>query len=305
MKFDEFSDFESVMKTDFPLASVSTMRTGGRAAAAFFPETEAQLTALMRRAAASSGWVVIGGASNVLFPDDASALRVIFTAKLRTLRRMPDGTVFASCGVPLTTLSCFAQKEGLSGAEFVHGIPGTVGGGVYMNAGAFGGELSQILEAVRVYDAKRDEVETIPAAACGFAYRRSIFMDDRTKCILGACFSLTPDDPEEIARRCRAHLEARREKQPLDYPSCGSAFRRPAGHFAGKLIEDCGLKGFSVGGAAISEKHAGFIINRGGASSADVAALMREVQRRVFDRFGVLLQPEIERIGESNDERGN
>ena len=293
----ELSAFEHITKENFNLSSACTMRTGGCAKKAFFPESVSELCKLVD-ALRKEDFIVAGNASNLLFPDDAQELYVIFTTKIVETKKLSDNEIFASCGVGLTSLANFAAKEELAGLEFAFGIPGSCGGGIFRNAGAYGGELSQVVKSVSAYDTKEKKLVEFENSECDFSYRHSIFMKNKNLLIVGATFSLTKGSREEIEALCRKNMDARKEKQPLEYPSCGSAFKRPQGHFAGKLIEDCGLKGFTVGGAQISEKHAGFVINRGGATSADVRELMDRVTQKVYDKFGVTLCPEIEIINE-------
>lgn len=293
MKLD---GLEQITKEQFPLSTVSSMRTGGEAALAVFPETEAQLPEIIKQTASFPSRHIIGNASNVLFPDDASEMCVIFTEKLNRIEKVSENVLYAMCGAQLTALSVFAKNNSLSGLEFAYGIPGTVGGGIFMNAGAYGGEMSQVIKEVRAYDCENNSFLTIPGDKCNFGYRKSIFQDNRSFIAVSALFELKKGIQSEIDGLCRENMRRRREKQPLEYPSCGSAFKRPQGNFAGKLIEDCGLKGFSIGKAAVSEKHAGFIINLGGATSNEILALIAEVKKRVFEKFGVELQPEIEII---------
>ncbi len=290
--------FEHITKENFPLSSACTMKTGGIAKYAFFPEKTSELCALIDATDECKHRVIAGNASNLLFPDDASHLCVIFTGKLSEIKKVSETLVFASCGTSLTALSNFASKESLSGLEFAFGIPGSVGGAVFMNAGAYGGEMSQVVKNVTVYDTQKQEMYTVENERCDFSYRHSIFMENKNLIVLGALFALERGEKSEIEAVCKKNMDARREKQPLEYPSCGSAFKRPEGHFAGKLIEDCGLKGFSVGNAQVSEKHAGFVINRGGATSAHVKELMETVSKKVYEKFGVNLTPEIEFVEE-------
>ena len=291
--------FEHITKENFDLSSVSSMRTGGKAKYAFFPESANELCDLLDALRDETGVLVVGNSSNLLFPDDASHLTVVFTAKISEIKKLSDTEIFASCGAQMTSLSNFASKESLSGLEFAFGIPGSVGGGVFMNAGAYGGEMSQVIKSVLCYDAENKKTVELLREECNFSYRHSVFMENKKIVVLGASFELEKGDREEIEAVCRKNMTARREKQPLEYPSCGSAFKRPQGHFAGKLIEDCGLKGFTVGGAQISEKHAGFVINCGGATSNDVRTLMASVTEKVYEKFGVTLCPEIEIIEEN------
>lgn len=292
-----FSLPENTVFQNFELSAVSSMRTGGRAAYALFPENKEMLRDAFFEAKESGLSVVLaGGTSNLLFPDDASRLCVIFTKRMTSPLTFDRTLVTAGCGVMLPYLSKEAAKRGLSGLEFACGIPGTVGGALFMNAGAYGGETGQIVKDVTVLSKKDGTFSRLSASDCAFSYRYTIFSENRDLCAVEATFSLREGNEEEITARCRELLASRREKQPLEYPSCGSIFKRPEGHFAGKLIEDCGLKGFSIGGASVSEKHAGFLINRGGATSGDVLSLIRAVRERVFEKTGVMLEPEVEII---------
>lgn len=289
---------EHIIKENFNLSGVSSMKTGGCAKMCFFPETYEELKRVLDETAGITHRYVVGKASNLLFPDDASQLTVIFTEKMSEIRKISDREIFAMCGANLTSVCNFAKKNALSGLEFAYGIPGSVGGGVYMNAGAYGGEMSQVLKSVKVYDTGKKEFYNIDASECELSYRHSVFMQRKELVITGAFFSLCDGDEKEIDAVCKGHMQARKDKQPLEYPSCGSAFKRPEGHFAGKLIEDCGLKGFTVGGAQISEKHAGFVINRGGATSCDVRDILKKTADIVYEKFSVRLCPEIEIIEE-------
>lgn len=237
---------------------------------------------------------VLGNGTNILFPDEGlKDLFIISTEKLTGLSLLPDGSIYAEAGVSLAKLATFAQQNSLSGLEFASGIPGSVGGGVLMNAGAYGGELKDTVKSVDFYCLSREDFFTMPAEDCEFAYRSSAFQQQGSCVILSAVFALEKGDPAEISARMRELNRKRRDKQPLDLPSAGSAFKRPAGYFAAALIEQAGLKGFSVGGAQVSEKHSGFVVNAGEATAADVRELMKQVQSRVYEKFGVSIEPEI------------
>lgn len=287
----EFLPTEDVkISENEPLSRHSSMKTGGPAAVAAFPKTTEALIKLVR-AAGEHGLrhVVVGNASNILFDDRGFDGLVIFTTGLRGVYWEED-TVRAECGVSLTALSGKAAARGLSGLEFAYGIPGTVGGAVYMNAGAYGAEISDILvssEYLRdgaILSREKHEHE--------FSYRSGIYRKTG-ELILSATFHLTPDDAAAVKARSDANLRARKEKQPLEHPNTGSIFKRPKGAFAGALIEDAGLKGLRIGGAAVSEKHAGFIVNLGGATTDDVLRLIETVRSEVFKQTGVLLEPEV------------
>lgn len=276
-----------LLRENAPLREYCSMRVGGPARLAAFPETAEELAALLR---AGGRRVVLGGGSNVLFPDEGYDGTVIFTTRLCGLTA--DGcTLSAQAGVPLSAAARRALECGLGGLAFAYGIPGTVGGGVYMNAGAYGGQIADCLVRATLLDAA-GEPRVVPASELALGYRSSALMDgDWT--LLSADFALVPAPPEEIRAEMERNMQARREKQPLEYPSCGSTFKRPPGQYAGALIERCGLKGCMVGGAQVSEKHAGFVVNRGDATSADVRALIAHIQRVVAEKTGVLLECEV------------
>lgn len=237
---------------------------------------------------------LLGNGTNVLFPDEGLAeLFIISTEKLQRLYLLPDGAIYAEAGVSLSRLASFAQQHGLTGLEFASGIPGSVGGGCFINAGAYGGELKDCIESVVCLYLGDQGLYEIPADKCDFGYRSSYFSKNPGSAILSAVFRLEQGDPEEIAAKMRELNERRRDKQPLELPSAGSAFKRPEGHFAGALIEQCGLKGYIVGGAQVSEKHAGFVVNIGGATSHDVYDLMMHVRNTVYRETGVFLEPEV------------
>ena len=276
-----------------PLAPHTTFRIGGPAAVFCRPKTAEQLAAalcLCRQQGAR--YYLLGNGSNVLFADAGFDGCVLCTADLAAEPAFgAGGHVTAPAGLPLAALCKAAQQRGLTGLEFAYGIPGTVGGAVYMNAGAYGGEVKDVLESVTFLD-ERGEEQTLPAADLTLGYRTSIF-EKQPWCITQAVFALHPGDPAAVLERMRELLQRRKNKQPLDLPSAGSTFKRPAGAFAGKLIEDCGLRGFTVGGAQVSEKHCGFVVNAGGATCADVLALTEEVARIVYEKTGHTLEREI------------
>ena len=277
-----------------PLSVHSSFRIGGTCALAVFPaDTESLLRAYERLTAAAVPIFLAGNGTNLLFPDGGFPGAVVFTEKMNRIA-FCDGYVTAQAGASLTGLCAQAgKKRGYAGFSFGYGIPGSVGGGVYMNAGAYGGQVSDLLLRSVYYDIGTGKVETLPAAEHHFSYRHSAYRTHPEWVLLSANFACVPGDRDEIVAQCNANMTARREKQPLEYPNAGSTFKRPQGYFAGKLIEDAGLKGAAIGGAQVSEKHAGFIVNRGGASAADVRALIAYVQERVFAQAGVRLECEI------------
>ncbi len=274
------------------IAPYTSMRVGGAVRYLYRPETEDQLVELVVGCKAeNTPYLVIGNASNLLFPDEGYNGVVIATGGIRSIT-FENGLITASCGVSLSALSVFAMEHGKKGLAFAFGIPGTVGGGVYMNAGAYGGELSDCLEHAVCIDAKGEKV-TLSGEDLRLSYRYSRLQEEELL-LLSATFRCEDGDPKEIKGEMDKNMAARKEKQPLEYPSCGSAFKRPTGYYAGALIQEAGLKGFSMGGAQVSEKHAGFVINKGDATADDVKALLAHVQKTVYDQSGVLLEPEIQ-----------
>ena len=279
-------------KEQEPLAAHTTFKIGGPAAVFVQPADEAQLCQAVRlcRELAVPCYL-LGNGSNILFGDRGYAGAVVSLAGMKREVRREGDTLTAPAGMPLSVLCTAALRAGLTGLEFAYGIPGTVGGAVYMNAGAYGGEMKDVLASVRYLTAEGQIVEA-PAAELDLGYRHSVF-ESNGGCILSAAVRLAPGDPEAIAARMDDLMGRRRDKQPLDKPSAGSTFKRPVGAFAGALIEQCGLRGYRHGGAAISEKHCGFVVNLGGATCADVLALCAEVQKIVKDQTGFALEKEI------------
>ena len=275
-----------------PMARHTTFRIGGPVRLMALPRSEGEVLSCLREAErAQVRLVVLGNGSNLLAADGEIPCFAVLLTGLDALERTGEREIWAGAGVSLARLASFAAQEGLAGLEFAHGIPGTLGGGVLMNAGAYGGEMVQVVKEVAAAG-RNGGVETVPAEQCGFSYRRSAFSDGE-RVILGAKFHLEPDDPAAIRGRMDELARRRKEKQPLEYPSAGSMFKRPQGHFAAALIDQCGLKGLTVGGAQVSEKHAGFVINRGGATCADVLTLVDQVKERVLQQTGVELEMEV------------
>ena len=285
------------IRHDFPLSRVTSFHIGGSADLAVYPaDAEAFAYALDAVAQAGVPYTVIGNGSNTLVRDGGFRGVVFVTTDMR--RVTIDGTrLTGGCGVLLGSIGTNASRAGLAGAEFANGIPGTLGGAVYMNAGAYGGQLADIVCETVCYDLDAKQVLHLDNAAQHFGYRHSVFME-KNYIILSATLQLTKDEPDAIRARMNDYLARRREKQPLEYPSAGSVFKRPEGHFAGKLIEDAGLKGLRVGGAEVSPKHAGFIVNVGGATTRDVLELIERIREKVYAMSGVTLECEIRTIGE-------
>ena len=288
----------SEWKKDEPLSAHSTFKIGGNADVFARPSTENGLIELVRAARAEKfPFVVCGGGSNILFSDLGFRGMVITTSGLKNIE-IDCCKVSASCGVSMPILSSKLQKEGLDGMRFICGIPGTVGGGVFMNAGAYGGEISQVLTASRYYDCEKDEICELSAEEHDFSYRHSSYMEHPERIILSADFGLFKGSADEIKAECDELLRKRAEKQPLEFPSAGSVFKRYPGFFTAQLIDECSLKGCTVGGAQVSLKHAGFIINKGDATASDVLRLIEHIKLTVKEKRGIDIECEIRFIGE-------
>ena len=301
-----YEDFDRVIAQALPGLSVSreepmaghtTFRIGGPARRMAFPASPEELGALLDLAEKEGWpWLAVGNGSNLLVRDEGLDRLVIATGRLEHMERAGGCGVRAWAGVSLARLAVFAMEQGLAGLAFAHGIPGSLGGAVYMNAGAYGGEMCQVVDTVTAWLPGRGVVE-LGGEALAFGYRRSCF-EENGGVVLYADLALRPGDSQAIRREMEELIRRRREKQPLEYPSAGSTFKRPEGHFAAALIEQCGLKGTSVGGAMVSPKHAGFVINTGGATCRDVLALIGRVQDTVKRETGVSLEPEVRILGE-------
>ena len=276
-----------------PLARHTSFRIGGPAAIFAQPAAVEALSELLKFLAARGiSPRILGAGTNVLAPDEGLREVVICTKDALTgLRDLGDGKIEAFAGETLSKTAVFARNLSLTGLEFAHGIPGTVGGGIYMNAGAYGGEMKQVAAQTTVLTMD-GETRVFAGEAQGFAYRTSAF-ENLPVIIVKTVFQLAPGGKEEISARMQELMDKRRTSQPLELPSAGSTFKRPEGAYAGALIQGANLKGISVGGACVSEKHAGFIVNAGGATARDVKVLIELVQKRVFETSGYCLQPEV------------
>lgn len=280
-----------------PLNRHTTFRIGGPAAVFCKPRTLVELTSMLELCHQSGvRTYLLGNGSNTLFADEGFDGAVISLMDLKTNATAvlePDGStrLTAGAGTLLVTVCNKALELDLTGLEFAFGIPGTVGGAVYMNAGAYGGEMKDVLYRVTFLD-ENLKLQTLPAKELNLGYRTSIF-EEKPWCIVEAEFVLQPGVHEDINAKMQDYMSRRREKQPLDMPSAGSTFKRPAGCFAGQLIEQCGLRGFSVGGAAVSQKHCGFVVNTGGATCADVVELTDKIREIVQEKTGHVLEREI------------
>ena len=275
-----------------PMSAKTSFKIGGPAELMLFPASAEELQACIKLCAEKGVKpFILGCGSNLLVKDSGLDGVVISTEKLQGITHIGNGLIRCGAGVRLSELCGFAQKHGLSGLEFAYGIPGSAGGAVYMNAGAYDGEMKDVLVSAS-YIGAQGEVRELPAEALDLGYRHSVLMKSNG-IVAGLTIQLAPSDPSEIRAKMTEIMQKRKDKQPLEFPSAGSTFKRPEGHFAGALIEQCGLKGRGVGGALVSEKHAGFIVNAGGATAADVRALIVLVQSIVETETGVFLEPEI------------
>lgn len=280
-----------------PMDRHTTFRVGGPAECFIRVDTRQQLAKVFSYLE-KTGWeyFLLGNGSNLLVGDKGYRGVIIQLGEEFEQIRTEGSCLHAGAGVVLGRAARTAMEAGLSGMEFASGIPGTLGGAVRMNAGAYGGEMAQIVENVEVMGMD-GEILSLDNETMEFGYRSSA-IKNRPYAVLSVTLRLNPKNTEEITARMQELAQARREKQPLEYPSAGSTFKRPEGHFAGKLIMDAGLRGYSVGGAQISEKHCGFIINKGNATAADVAQLIRETIATVQDKFDVTLEPEVIFLGD-------
>jgi UDP-N-acetylmuramate dehydrogenase len=282
---------------DEPMKAHTTFRIGGPADYFLLPENKEELREILKVCReAQMPYFILGNGSNLLVSDTGYRGVVIQLFKNYSGITVEGTKIRAAAGALLSAIASAARNASLSGFEFAGGIPGTLGGACVMNAGAYGGEMKDVLEEVTVMT-KEGEILTIPSEELQMGYRTSI-IKTAGYLVLEAVLSLEVGEKEAIQARMRELTEQRVAKQPLDYPSAGSTFKRPAGYFAGKLIMDAGLRGYRVGGAQVSEKHCGFVVNAGEATARDVVALMKDVRQRVEEQFGVTLEPEVKFLGE-------
>ncbi len=294
---EELGQIVSHIQTDEPMKNHTSFKIGGPADYLIEPESTAQLPQIigvLRRHGVP--YIIMGNGSNMLVLDKGIRGAVIKISGLTSGCTVDGAVIRAEAGILMSRLSSVALKHALAGLEFASGIPGTLGGGIFMNAGAYGGELKNVVQKVTYAD-ENGEIKTAEGAELDFGYRHSMF-SGRQCVILSAELELVPGHYEDIRVLIADYTKRRTEKQPLAMPSAGSVFKRPAGHFAGGLIEQAGLKCYAIGGAMVSEKHAGFIVNKGGATAQDVLALIAFIQKTVEEKFSVRLEPEIKIIGE-------
>ena len=281
------------LRFDEPMAKHTSFRIGGPAEVMAFPRNAEELSAILRAAASLQVKpVILGAGTNVLAPDAGlKGLCICLKDCMDGMELLEGNRIRVMAGVTMTRAAVFAANHGLSGMEFAHGIPGSVGGGVYMNAGAYGGEICDVCESVEIMD-WNGKIRRLPGNEMGFSYRHSV-LEDSGEIVISAVFALKEAEPEAVRTKMKELIAKRSASQPLDLPSAGSAFKRPTGGYAAALIDQAGLRGFRVGGAAISEKHAGFAVNLDSASAEDVRNLLGQVSDIVFEKSGIRLEPEV------------
>lgn len=287
---------ESKIKTNVDMSKYTTFRTGGSADIFIIPENVEDIKNVVKfMCEINSPYYILGNGSNLIVSDEGLRTPVINISKAISNIEIFENCISAGAGATLAAVAKKAHEESLTGFEFAAGIPGTIGGGVIMNAGAYDGELKDVVEAVSFID-PLGEMRVASNEEMEFSYRNSALSN--TNCIVtGVSIVLKKGEKSEIGAKMAELSKRRQDKQPLEYPSAGSTFKRPQGYFAGALIESCGLKGYSIGGAQVSEKHAGFIINNKNATSNDICALISYVQDKVYEKHGVLLEPEVKYWG--------
>lgn len=276
-----------------PMARHTSFRIGGPAEVMFFPKSPEELSKILKCLSVLECTPrILGAGTNVLAPDEGiKGVVICLKDALDGIEQINNGSIRVAAGVTMSRAAVFAAGLGLGGLEFAHGIPGTVGGGVYMNAGAYGGEISQICHSVTVMDMNGD-LKIYSADDMQFSYRHSR-LEDEGGIVVSVAFLLEKKDEKEIRATMQDLLNKRKTSQPLEYPSAGSAFKRPVGGYAAALIDQAGLKGFQIGGAAVSEKHAGFVVNLGDATANDVKQLLVSVSDKVYENTQIKLEPEI------------
>ncbi|MDO4286569.1 MAG: UDP-N-acetylmuramate dehydrogenase [Eubacteriales bacterium] len=280
--------------TDEPMSRHTSFRIGGPADLLVSPKSEHAICGVVKAAKkAGLPLTVLGNGSNVLVSDEGIRGVVLCIGSDYSAMKTEGTKIEAQTGALLSVLAAEAYHAGLTGLEFAGGIPGSLGGALFMNAGAYDGQTANVVVSSRYYDAKNDIIGTLTGEEHAFGYRTSVFKSHAEWIALSAVIQLEEGNPADIRTKMDDFAQRRRDKQPLNYPSAGSTFKRPTGYFAGKLIQDAGLMGYSVGGAQVSEKHAGFVINRDGATCADVLAVITHVQEEVLRQFGVELEPEV------------
>lgn len=283
---------------DEPMKNHTSFNVGGPAKLLIKPKDEESLIELIKEIKENNyNYYILGNCTNIIVKDNGfDGIIIKLKGRLNEIELISENEIYAGAGISMKRLSEFAMENSLAGLEFAHGIPGSLGGGVVMNAGAYDGELKNVIKSVRLLDEDLNIIE-LPLEEMNFSYRHSI-VQERDLIVLGASFSIEHGNKDEIKAKYEEFDERRRDKQPLDLPSAGSTFKRPTGYFAGKLIDDSGLRGFTHRGAGVSEKHCGFVVNKDNATASDVIETIETVQKIVRDRFGVNLEREVKIIGD-------
>lgn len=300
MNFDKIFEYAAGIgckaERDVPMSKYTTFRIGGNASVMLTPLNDEQLVSIIKECKKENiKPFILGNGSNMLISDDGLKTVVINMCRPEPSIELVNGdTIICDAGMTMSKVCNFALDNGLTGLEFAFGIPGSAGGAAYMNAGAYGGEMKDVLIECRHIDSDGN-LGSLKGEELGLSYRTSAY-EHNGYIITTLVMKLKKGDKAEIKAKMQELLQRRKDKQPLEYPSAGSTFKRPVGYFAGGLIEECGLKGCSVGGAQVSEKHAGFIINKGGATAQDVLDLIKYVQDRVYEERGIHLEPEVRLI---------
>lgn len=300
MSFDKIFEYSASLgckaERDVPMSRYTTFRIGGNAAVMLTPSNDEQLASIIKECKKEKiKPFILGNGSNMLICDEGLNTVVINMCRPEPKIELVNGdTIVCDAGITMSKVCNFALENGLTGLEFAFGIPGSAGGAAYMNAGAYGGEMKDVLVECRHIDLDGN-LGSLKGEELELSYRTSAY-EHNGFIITTLVMKLKKGDKNEIKAKMQELLQRRKDKQPLEYPSAGSTFKRPVGYFAGGLIEECGLKGFSVGGAQVSEKHAGFVINKGGATAKDVLDLIKYVQNKVFEEKGVMLEPEVRLI---------
>lgn len=283
---------------DEPMRNHTSFCLGGPAKLLIKPKDEETLIEILREIKKNNyNFYILGNCTNIIVKDKGfDGIIIKLKNKLKDLKKVSDTEIYAGVGVSLKKVSEFAMENSLTGLEFAHGIPGSLGGGVVMNAGAYDGEMKNVIKSVRLLNENFKVIE-VSCQDMNFSYRHSL-VQERDLIVLGATFSLSHGNKDDIREKYEEFDKRRAEKQPLDLPSAGSTFKRPSGYFAGKLIDDSGLRGFTHNGAGISEKHCGFVVNKNNATAKDVLETIEIVQKVVHDKFGVNLEREVKIIGD-------
>ena len=286
------SDLGIEFKTEVALSLYSSFKIGGPAAVMVFPHSKDELISVLNIAnMLNVKYVVVGNGSNILFDDSGYDGVVISTIRMR-MTKVTENVIWAECGASLTAMAVSAMKNSLTGLEFAYGIPGSCGGAVFMNAGAYGSEISAVIDSAECYDVESNTIVTLANPELDLSYRHSVLMDKNNLIILSATFILAPGDRAIIGDIMAQNQISREQKQPLNEPNAGSIFKRHDKFIVSKIIDECGLKGYRVGGAKVSEKHAGFIVNCGSATSSDVLDLIAHIKKTIFKKHG--FEPECE-----------